>query len=151
MIHKFEDFFTFSKLDFRFNGEKIVEKIEEYDFGFSTEIEPNDVSFVREKGIITKGEQFVNTGKFVIGWDMDFDNRKHGINSMAPVITAIRGTYTLITPTDDKDIEEEATLFIEKGSDWKFECEINKFEFGDAISPSSIEFDFKDKKITIQF
>jgi len=71
---------------------------------------------------------------------------------MSPIIKKIKGTYLLITPTDDKDEEEEIELVVDKHSlEWDFATEINKFEFGDAIRPSAIEFDFKSKKITVQF
>ena len=83
---------------------------------------------------------------------MDFDNRKFGINSMAPVINKIVGSFTLVTPTEGPDEEEVKEFSALKDSDWEFVCEFQKeYSFGNSISPESITVDFKENKITIVF
>ena len=130
---------------------KLNESIEQYDFGFTTLINSSDVSYYNEDVIIDKSkEQYIETNNLNINWEMDFDNRKYGINSMAPVIKKISGYYTVITQNED-DTDETETEFQPVLSEWTITTEIGNFEFSHTIMPNSIEINFKEKTINIQF
>jgi len=128
----------------------INEKIEAVPtFGFTSLVPAQNVDF---DSFPLTGEQYVDAGELTVYWEMDFDNRKNGINSMAPIINKISGNFNLITPADETDGEEEQDFIAEKDSDWEFVCEFQKeYTFGSAIMPESITVDFKDNKITILF
>jgi hypothetical protein len=128
----------------------INEKIEEFDFGFTTLVEAKDVDFDSYPG---EKEQYVDSGDLKVEWEMDFDNRKFGINSMAPIIKSISGTYTVVTPADEgPDTEEEKEFSATKDSDWEFVCELqSEVKFGHGIMPESITIDLKANKINIIF
>jgi len=131
------------------------EKIDEYDFGFKTVIDSKSVDYVNEDSVIDKAkEQYIEPGDLNIEWEMDFDNRKYGINSMGVIVHKVQGYYTIITPAEEgRDGEDETEFsFSKETKDWDTHCEfLGQFEFGDGINPQSIEIDFKSKKITIQF
>lgn len=129
----------------------INEKSEEYDFGFNSLVEAKNVDF---DAYPTEGEQYVDAGDLKVEWEMDFDNRKFGINSMAPVIRNIKGTYTVVTPAEEgPDGEEEKEFSYDSiQSDFQCVCELqSEIKFGHGIMPESITIDFKDNKITILF
>jgi len=133
---------------------ELNEKAEMYDFGFTSEVNRRDVSYYGEDTVVDKSlQQYVDAGNLTIEWEMDFDNRKSGINSMAPVIHKIRGYYTVITPSDDEDGEKEIEISISKDdSEWEMIGVLTRdFEFGSSMYPSDIEVDFKKKKITVNF
>lgn len=131
-------------------GDYINESVAQYDFGFTTELDSRNVSYYNEPKNFEY--EYTNSGSLTINWEMDFDNRKTGINSMAPIINTIKGNYVLITPTDDEEKETEVEFSYEKNKDeWNVKCEVNKFSFGDSIAPIDIEIDFKTKDITVYF
>jgi hypothetical protein len=132
----------------RFETYSLNEKAEEYDFEFITQVDNNNTDF---EDVELNGEQYVTPGALTVNWFMDFDNRKFGINSMAPVVTKIVGTYSVVTPTDGEDIEETVEFVADK-KDWEFICELQtEFKFGDGISVASVGVDLKSKKISVQF
>jgi len=70
---------------------------------------------------------------------------------MAPVVSKVVGYYNIVTPTDGEDVEDTKE-FSAGGNGWEFTCELDTtFEFGNGISPSSIEVNVKTKKITVKF
>ena len=125
------------------------EQSAEYDFGFSSVIESKNVDY---HNFPVEGEQYIDSGDLIIDWEMDFDNRKNGINSMAPIIKHIKASYTLVTPTEGKDKEEENSFEANKDSDWDIVCEFKSdYQFGYSIMPESVTVDYKDQKILVQF
>jgi hypothetical protein len=129
------------------------EKIEQYDFGFTSEVESRDVDFVNEESLLDKSkEQYIDAGKLTVVWEMDFDNRKSGINSISPIIHKIYGVYTIVTPAEEgSDDEDEKDFVYERDSkDWEAMCE-GELKFGYGIYPQSVEIDFKAKKINVIF
>lgn len=133
-------------------GQHINEAVEQYDFGFTTIVESKKVEL--HAPVDDSKDQYVNSGDLSIEWEMDFDNRKFGINSIAPIIKKITGTYVVVTPTDDDDIEEEKEFLFDKENmkDWKVECEFNsEFKFGHPMIPDSIFVDAIHKEMSIGF
>jgi len=130
----------------------VNEKVEQYDFEFHTVVVAKNIDFDNEP-VDNSKEQYIEKGDLTIHWIMDFDNRKYGINSMAPVIKKISGFYTLVTPQEQgRDIEDEVEILMDEKSDWKFENDFqSEFKFGYSIVPGSIEIDFKDKTIKILY
>src|ERR1035437_6889318 len=129
----------------------INEKSDTYDFGFNTLVEAKNVDF---DSYPTEGEQYIDAGDLKVEWEMYFDNRKFGINSMAPVIRSITGNYTVVTPADEGQDGEEEKEFSYKSiqSDFQVECELqSEVKFGHGIMPESITIDFKANKITVIF
>lgn len=129
----------------------VNEKVEQYNFEFNTIIVAKDVDLSIQ--LDQSKEQYIDTGDLTIHWEMDFDNRKYGINSIGPVVRKITGVYTLVTPQEQgKDIEDEIEISIDDKSDWKIENEFKReFTFGSSIVPGSIEIDYKNKTITILY
>jgi hypothetical protein len=131
-------------------AEHVNEKVDSYDFEFTTKIDAKQVDITI---VNTTADQYVDAGDFSIHWEMDFDNRKSGINSMSPIIMDITGTYTVTTPGEDEDdVKQEEFTYKSAQSDWQAVPEINNaIQFGYAIAPDNIEVDFKSKKITVIF
>lgn len=133
---------------------ELNEKAEMYDFGFTSKMERRDVSYYGEDTVVDKArEQYIDAGDLTIEWEMDFDNRKSGINSIAPLIHRVSGYYTVVTPSDDKDGEEDVEFNIGKDDEkWEMSSVFTgSFEFGSSMYPKDIEIDFKTKKITVNF
>lgn len=140
MIKKYQDYF-------------LNEKVEQYDFGFTSEVEATNVDFVNEQSVIDSSkEQYIDSGKFTVEWEMDFDNRRSGINSISPMIHKIYGIYTVVTPADEgRDDEQDVDFVYERDfKDWNASTE-GELKFGSGIYPQTIEIDFKNKKINITF
>jgi hypothetical protein len=132
------------------------EKVEEYDFGFKTVIGSSTVDYNNptEDIVDTSKEQYITAGDLNMEWEMDFDNRKYGINSMGVIVHKITGYYTLVTPAETgRDEEDEKEFLYTKDSkDWEAECDFaGEFKFGYGINPQNIEIDFKTKKIFVTF
>ena len=136
------------------------EKVEEYDFGFTTIIEGNSVSYYGEDAVVDKSkDQYIGYikgkyGNYTIVWEMDFDNRTPGINSMSPIIHSVSGVYSLLTPKEEyPDLEEEIKFEVKnEDKEWEIKADlVSDFSFGYGFHPNDIEIDFKSKKITINF
>lgn len=138
-----------------YNNYFLNEKIEEYDFGFKTVLDSKSVDYINEDSVIDKSkEQYIDSGDLTIDWEMDFDNRKYGINSMGIIVHKVHGYYTLVTPSENgKDLEEEIEFSFDnkESKDWDTQCDAGKFKFGHGLNPQNIEIDFKTKKIVLQF
>lgn len=133
---------------------ELNEKAEIYDFGFTSEVQRRDVSYYGEDAVVDKSkDQYIDANDLTIVWEMDFDNRKSGINSMAPVIHRVSGYYTVVTPADDKDGENEVEFNILKDDgEWEMNGVLSsEFKFGGSMYPNDIEIDFKKKTITVNF
>lgn len=117
---------------------------------FSTVIDFREVSLYGFVGKDT--EEYIDAGDLLIKWTIDLDAREYGIKSFSPLITEISGNFTVVSPGDVSDKETEMEFSYKRGSkEWEVLTEIDDFEFGNGIIPRSVEIDFKDKKITIQF
>lgn len=128
-------------------NEYLNEKVEQYDFGFTTVIQSKDVDFYY---FPSEEDQTVTTGDLTLEWEMDFDNRKYGINSIAPVIKKITGHFMVIK--DEHEDEKEFNVDPNEEAGWDITCEIgNDFTFGSALVPRTLEADFKANKITVYF
>ena len=96
-----------------------------------------------------KGDQYLDPLDMTIEWKTNIQETKHGISSFTVEILNVHGYYTMTTPTEDEDLQDEIEFKTDK--EWEFETEINNFEFGGTIEPQEIDIDFKTKKIKVVF
>jgi hypothetical protein len=125
------------------------------DFSFKSVINARDVDYNMTDDMLDKAqEQYVDALDLNIDWEMDFDIRQSGLNSVGVVINKIYGNYTVVTPAEEgRDGEDEKELVIERNSkDWDVQTQYEgDFEFGNSFYPQSIEIDFKTKKVFVKF
>ena len=118
------------------------------DWSFKTTVGTKSIDVVGFEG--KTDEQWVVFGELSVEWELDIDARDRGIKSFGISVNKISGHYTVYTPTDTKD-EEEQVEFSVKGTEWEIKSEMDEFRLGGGIAPSTIDIDLKTKKITVSF
>lgn len=117
------------------------------DMSFKTVIDQRDVDISNAP---VEGEQYINAGDMTVEWELDIDARDYGIKSLGVAVRKVYGVYNLVTPTEDKDEEQEVEFASDK--DWELNSEYeSEFSMGSMFSPNAVEIDFKTKKITVKW
>lgn len=89
---------------------------------------------------------------FNVKWHIYPELRSYGIKSMDVFADSIFGNFyvDLLDKNTHDVVQEEVELDINSWK-WEFETVNNTEHFGDAIFPTSMEFDFNDMTCTVTF
>lgn len=145
--------------------QRLIEVMQAIDSSFKpniNEIENNDWSFY-SKGvnadIVGVKEKFYPQAEYVdayhqkvdVKWHVVPEIRDFGIKSMMIVVDAVSGVISFeITFPDDTVDNQESTIDVSKYQ-WEYNAEVIDVNFGDAIYPTDVQFDFNTMKCNVVF
>ena len=117
------------------------------EFSFVTVLSKSDI--VEYWNVEKEKDDDVEQGETTIEWELDFDNRKAGLNSLGVIIKKVKGFY--VVSGDEKEDQKDFEIKADDDK-WDLKAEYEgDFRFGSSLYPTAAVIDFKAKKVTVAF
>lgn len=120
---------------------------------FRSKIEPIDVDLYDYP--VTDKEQYPDAGNFEVVWEDDIQYSSWGLSGIHVHIKQVAGGFTLQTPTDTEDIEEEKEFdsLAPEYNDWTIDYDMESKTFTEhhQLFPNEVEINWATKTIMVHF